>query len=362
MIGDERVASTRYRVLVRLDAVCADGWSVELETQSVTVRSLLSPIRRLRELVHDTAREPAADVLFIHRRNYPPPFARRLAAFRLSVIFAFDDALYLPPPSAAQDDAGRERFRRNFELTSDAADLLICGNEEFARQAPEVRPGVLPTSIDCERFTPSAVRPAPEPVVRWVRHGDNLAYTEALAGPLREVGRRHPGLRLVVVADRQPKIEGLRLEFRRWSLTEEVSCFDGMWVSLMPLEDSPWARAKRAFKAIQYMALGMPPVVSRVGMNCDVVSDDENGHSAATPAAWVDALDALLSDPQRRARLGAATRRTVVERFERTAIRSRRPRSSTPISARPGWSRESCAGSLPMWPSSGCGVPGFDVD
>jgi glycosyltransferase involved in cell wall biosynthesis len=68
-------------------------------------------------------------------------------------------------------------------------------------------------------------------------------------------------------------------------------------------------------KALQYMALAIPPVVSPVGMNATLVEDGVSGLHARDDAGWVEALARLLADPALRARLGAAARRTVEQGY-----------------------------------------------
>jgi glycosyltransferase involved in cell wall biosynthesis len=144
-----------------------------------------------------------------------------------------------------------------------------------------------------------------------------------LGGPLREIARRHEGFRLIVVADREPSIPGVEIEYRRWSLETEISCFDGIGVGVMPLDDTPWARGKCAFKAIQYMALGVPCVVSPVGANRELVTHGENGLLAGNADEWVDALDALLSSQELARRLGAEGRRTVLGSYSLEVVSRR---------------------------------------
>ncbi|MBI4161977.1 MAG: glycosyltransferase, partial [Acidobacteria bacterium] len=76
-----------------------------------------------------------------------------------------------------------------------------------------------------------------------------------------------------------------------------------------------WARAKSSFKALQYMALGIPAIASPVGMNREVIRDGENGFLPREPRAWVEVLDRLLSNPPLRARVGIEGRRTVEREF-----------------------------------------------
>jgi glycosyltransferase involved in cell wall biosynthesis len=234
-----------------------------------------------------------------------------------------DDALDLPPPGRDLSAPESRRYARNFLATTGAADLVLCGNPELASRLPHGRYEILPTPIDTVKFHPSAISQPTRPTLGWVGHSDNLGYLESIADPLRELAKRHPGLRLVVVADRAPEIPGLEIEFRKWTLASEVSCFAGIGVGLMPLGDTPWARAKCAFKAIQYMSLGIPSVASPVGMNVELFRGGENGLLARNTAEWVTALDSLLSNPTLSATVAAEGRRTV-ERDYSLDILSRR--------------------------------------
>jgi glycosyltransferase involved in cell wall biosynthesis len=236
-------------------------------------------------------------------------------------VLALDDALALPPPDAGATPAAR--FRRNFEATAHAADLVLCGNTELARRVPHDRVEILPTAVDTARFAPGAAPPARGPALGWVGYAGNLRYLEAIAEPLREVARRHAGLRLIVVADRPPAIDGLEVEYRRWSLEREVADFGGIAVGLMPLPDDPWTRGKCAFKALQYMALGIPAVASPVGANREAIETGVSGFLPRDAREWVDALDALLSDALLAARVAAAGRRVVEEKYSLDVVSPR---------------------------------------
>jgi glycosyltransferase involved in cell wall biosynthesis len=314
--GDERRASTRYRLLAYRPALRAAGFdSVVRFPRDRSARGPSRPAWRAVDLLQDLLDPALDDLLFIQRKTYPPALAPLLRRRRRPVVYDMDDALDLPPPSLAPGRSALRRYRRNFEATAAAADLVICGNRELAARLPHERHELLATPVDTDRFSPAAVGPPSGKVLGWVGHADNLDYLASLAEPLREVARRHPGLRLVVVADRPLELPGLEVEFRPWSLEREVACFEGMAVGLMPLADTPWARGKCAFKAIQYMALGIPAVLSPVGMNREVIEDGANGFLAGSPERWVEALDRLLSDSDLAMRVGKEGRRTAVHEY-----------------------------------------------
>ena len=109
--------------------------------------------------------------------------------------------------------------------------------------------------------------------------------------------------------------EGLDVRNVPWNAATEVEDLRAIDVGLMPLPDDEWSRGKCGMKALQYMALGIAPVVSPVGANATIVRDGANGLHAATDDDWIAALGRLGRDPALRARLGAAARGTVEETY-----------------------------------------------
>jgi glycosyltransferase involved in cell wall biosynthesis len=68
-------------------------------------------------------------------------------------------------------------------------------------------------------------------------------------------------------------------------------------------------------KAIQYMAVGVPAIVSPVGANRTIVRDGIDGFHASTEDEWATVLDRILGDAALRRRLGDAARASVEARF-----------------------------------------------
>ncbi len=229
VVGDEEVASTRYRILAHLPALRAAGYDprVTFQKPRPANRALRSPLRLLDE-IRDLRRAADSDLLLIHRRCYPALFSPFLRRKNRPMVFDIDDAIYLPSPAESNSRIARARYRRNFETTAGAANLVLCGNQVLAERVGNKRKVIVPTAVDCGRFLPGAVGAAEHPTAGWVGHSSNLAYLEAIAGPLREIARRHPGFKVIVAADRRPRLEGVPVEYRAWSLENEVECFKGI--------------------------------------------------------------------------------------------------------------------------------------
>ena len=88
-----------------------------------------------------------------------------------------------------------------------------------------------------------------------------------------------------------------------------------MDIGIMPVPDNDWTRGKCAFKAIQYMALGIPTVASPVGMATDLIQHNVNGFSARTMEEWFESLNRLVTDTQLRRRLAEEARKTIETQY-----------------------------------------------
>jgi len=110
-------------------------------------------------------------------------------------------------------------------------------------------------------------------------------------------------------------VPGVATEQPPWALEREVELFNTCDVGVYPLADDEWSRGKCGFKAIEFMACGVPVVASAVGVNREIIEDGVNGFLASTDDEWVEKLGRLLEDPALRRRFGQAGRRTIEERY-----------------------------------------------
>lgn len=107
-------------------------------------------------------------------------------------------------------------------------------------------------------------------------------------------------IKILIVSDIEPNLP-LELrdiyEFQYWQPDSEGLVLNRMSIGVMPLPDNEFERGKCGFKAIQYMAAGIPALVSPVGANKDIVDDGLNGFHCATTKDWVEKIGILIHNP-----------------------------------------------------------------
>jgi glycosyltransferase involved in cell wall biosynthesis len=329
----EEAAGTRFRITQYIPYLQANGFDV-------TVDSFFTPSffkllyrkgsypRKIVAFFGLAARRLLAavsarryDLIFMYREAFPigPPLVERfLAARSAPIVLDFDDAIYLKNASEANWFVASLKYVQKMGTIVRVADRVTVGNEYLAAYARTHNPAVvtIPTCVDTTRFVPHAgAAGTTAPIVGWIGSPTTTPYLVGLGDVLRTVSAEHRFSLRVSGASEEFALIGVDVRQEPWTLAKEVELFSTCDIGVYPLTDDEWSRGKCGFKAIQFMACGVPVVASAVGVNKDIIDDGVNGFLASTPDEWVEKLGRLLVDPGLRARLGAAGRKTVEERY-----------------------------------------------
>jgi glycosyltransferase involved in cell wall biosynthesis len=268
------------------------------------------------------------DVVFLYREMFPigPAIVERLLAMRgrPPVVFDFDDAIFLQSVSDANRVISALKAPGKVATIIRHSDHVIAGNEYLAAYARRFNDAVtvIPTCVDTTRFVPAAAAvsnngavSSREPIVGWIGSPTTAAYVRGLSTVLQRVRQQHPFVLRVSGTGESLEVPGVRTEQPPWALGDEVRLFNTCDVGIYPLADDEWSKGKCGFKAIEFMACGVPVVASAVGVNRDIIQDGVNGFLASTDDEWVEKLGRLLADPGIRQRFGEAGRRTIEARY-----------------------------------------------
>jgi glycosyltransferase involved in cell wall biosynthesis len=264
------------------------------------------------------------DAVLVQKRAPSWADRRMLTRLRAPLLFDVDDGIQFRHEDRGGGESGRtwRRLRRFLPRTA----LLIVGNallaEDFRDLAPriEVLPSAVPVDVPVAVHAP---KDAGAPlVVGWVGGTNNLIHAGLLLPVLRRLAQRHP-IEYRILSGAPLDTPEPWVTFVPWSEAGQGTVLAGFDVGVMPLPDTPHARRKCAYKALQYMAAGVPAVVSRVGANAEFLREGTDGFLADDLDAFGAHLERLASSWELRATLGAAGRESVTRAYSVPVIGAR---------------------------------------
>lgn len=280
----------------------------------------LASARRVRELW----RVRKADLLFVQREAmmFGPPVVEWLSInlHGCPMVLDLDDATYVSYKSPTYGRLGS--MLKWFSKTNDLirwSRLVTCGNREIAAYvSSKGRPAVvIPTIVDTDIFRPRAESSKNNvPVIGWIGTHSTFPYVKTVFPVLERLAREHRfRLRLVGTNQDNVQIPGVEIENVPWKLDREVADFQSLDIGIYPIVEDDWSVGKSCFKAIQYMAVGVPFVLSPVGICQDIAQPGQTHFVARTEHEWYEHLSRLLGDAFLRRGMGDAGRHYAVEHY-----------------------------------------------
>lgn len=282
---------------------------------------MVSTIRRF----FDVFKVLSADSIFLHREMLPvgPPILEWIIArlFRKKVVYDFDDAIWLTDKSNESLIERTIRWRSKVSSICKWSYKISCGNEFLGQYAARFneRTVLNPTTIDTETLhNPSLYNVQKDPgriIIGWTGSHSTLKYLDLLEPALLEIQEKFPHVDVMVIANKEPSIGLRRVRFIKWSKESEIEDLLNLDIGVMPLPNDEWSKGKCGFKALQYMALEIPAVVSPVGVNCKIIKHGINGYLCSSDDDWIKVLENLIVDAEQRKRIGTAGRQTIVQAY-----------------------------------------------
>ncbi len=332
-------AATRFRLGQYVAPLAKEGIEIDLRpflsgeqfrslyNSSGVVGKLAGTAESIAGRIKDLAFASRYDLLFVQREAMPfgpAVFEGLFQTFgRLPMVLDLDDATYVRYVSPTYGRLGSAlKFFGKTDRMIDQAAVVVCGNRYIAEyvEARGKRSIVIPTIVDTDVFCP-AEKNNEVPVIGWVGTHSTFQFLEPLLPIFTKLAKKHPfRLRIVGSGRKAVETEGVDVEVVDWSLEREVSDFQSLDIGLYPLDtrgslDPAWLAGKSGFKAIQYLAVGVPFVMSPIGV-CGEIGDEGTTHfNAASDEDWYNSLDKLLSDKNLRFAMGEAGRRHSVAEY-----------------------------------------------
>lgn len=332
-------AATRYRLAQFVEPLREKGIELEIspfldsrqfallyQNSSLPqkVFSLAKPIlKRLSEI----AKVKKYDALFIQREAMffgPAFFEWVFQKFgNLPMILDLDDATYISYTSPTYGKIGS--FFKFFGKTDnliERADAVVCGNRFIAEYVEKkgTKTVIVPTVADTEKFHP-VEKNNEIPILGWIGTHSTFPLLESIFPVLQKLAENHEFVLKIVGSGRENvSLEGVKIENLKWNLERETVDFQSLDIGLYPIAVSnsaldEWLLGKSGFKAIQYLSVGIPYVVTPIGVCAEIGIENETHFSASNNEEWFDSLSKLLESKKNRQKMGDKGRNFALENY-----------------------------------------------
>jgi glycosyltransferase involved in cell wall biosynthesis len=337
----DKAAATRFRVgqfvgplrergiEVRVEPFLDDGQFHELYRSTGLARKAAGMLGPLARRVSGLVAAGRYDVLFVQREAMmfgPAVFEWLYSKIgRLPIVLDLDDATYVHYVSPTYGRLGSffKFFGKTDSLIRRAA-TVTCGNRFIAEyvESKGTRAVIIPTVVDLNEFKPRELpNTGGPPILGWIGTHSTFPFLESIFPVLEKLAETHRfRLKIVGSGRNSIRLAGVDVELLDWELGREVADFRSLDVGLYPITVSDsaneeWIKGKSGFKAVQYMAVGVPFVMTPVGVGAEMGVPGGTHFNAETPEDWYNALNRLLTDAAARQEMGAAGRKFALEHY-----------------------------------------------
>ena len=236
------------------------------------------------------------------------------------LIYDIDDRIWLRPDRQhswfTHFRIGRrlKKIVKNCELCLSANNIIagdICDYGGIS--------AVIPMALDSADWR-SEEKSAEPFRIGWSGAPQNLFYLHKVLPALRRLQAKYPEIEWQFHSGVDPQFDNFRYTYIPFVAGFEPSSVRGFHIGLVPLTDSPFARAKSPIKILQYFASGVPVVASGFGATLEMVQDQRTGLVVQNEEEWETHVELLIRDRNLRTGLSNRGRSLFESRHEVRAV------------------------------------------
>jgi glycosyltransferase involved in cell wall biosynthesis len=326
-IGDLNDPSPRFRFLQFIKPLREKGVNIDIvfsyPSRNYKTKINQSPFNKIEiafivlvRLIHITwialTKAKKYDLIYTNKDLMPNldiTIAERiLSFFNPKLIFDIDDAIYL------------SKRGKKLDVIWQSYIAVIAGSPvhiDYIKSKHNLKCFYIPMAIDTHKYQPQKTRKEGKIRIGWSGSHFTNIYALPVMKQCMEMLAEKLDFELIVISNVNPKIEwkNVQSRFIQWTEETEVEGLQQIDIGLMPLKDEPFERGKCALKAVQYMAVGIPALVSPVGVNTSIVTDGFDGYHCRNNEEFVNRLLELVSDKSKKIEMGKNARKTVEGKY-----------------------------------------------
>ena len=232
------------------------------------------------------------------------------------LVLDLDDATYVRYVSPTYGRLGSAlKFFSKTDNLIRRSSAVLCGNRFIAEHVASVggNPVTIPTVVDQNVFKPTETTEQ-RLTIGWIGTHSTYPFLEKILPVIYTLGRSFDfDLKIIGAGAIRVNTQNVRVQSLDWDLKREPDDFGSLDIGLYPIfpegaANEEWIKGKSGFKAIQYMACGVPFVMSPVGVCAEIGTPGVTHFNAETEEDWYNSLGSMLREPEIRRKMGMAAR------------------------------------------------------
>jgi glycosyltransferase involved in cell wall biosynthesis len=328
----QRSPSQRYRIEQFLESLSANGYTYDY-TYIISKADdtyfykpgnyLKKAFFLLRSLVArwwETFSFHRYDYIFVQREAMITGayfYEKKAARSKAKLIFDFDDAIWMQHVSEGNKKFSFLKDPNKTRKLIELADCVLAGNtylQEYALQF-NTNSILFPTIVDTQKYRRLNVSPKDYVCIGWSGSFSTFEHFLHLEPILLQIYEKY-GDRIKIKVIGAPKIDmPFPVDFAEWKEETEVFELSEFDIGIMPLNESEWNKGKCGLKGLLYMSMGIPAVLSPVGVSNEIVSNGLDGFLARTENEWFKILSELIDNENLRTEIGEKGRKKAEEHY-----------------------------------------------
>jgi len=261
------------------------------------------------------------DLIFVQREAFitGSSYFEKAFAKKSKLVFDFDDAIWLRDVSQANRKFGWLKNPKKIDKIISVSQLVIAGNNYLAYYAKQFSKNVIviPTTIDTDYHKKKSVEKKDNRIcIGWTGSITTLKHFEYAIPFLKKLKEKYKEkIYFKVIGEGGYGNDNIEVDSVDWNRDNEISDLSEFDIGIMTLPDDKWAKGKCGLKGLSYMAMEIPTIMSRVGVNAEIIKDGVNGFLATKDEEWIEKISQLIESKELRERIGKVGRKTVEEKY-----------------------------------------------
>ena len=268
------------------------------------------------------------DLIVVFREALPTRsifFEKVISWSKVPFIYDFDDAIWIKDVSDVNRKISWFKNEKKIEKLLPICDHITCGNNYLADFAKKFNSNVsiIHSTVDTDLYKPIKTKNNQDAVrIGWVGSHTTIKHFELITDVFLELKKKYKKkVKFVVIGDENYRNDKLKLKGKKWQNKKEVALFNSFDIGVMPLPNDEWTKGKCGMKGLLYMSVGIPAVMSNIGMNKEIINHGENGFLPVGHQQWVDVLSNLIENDKLRKEIGQNGRKTVIDRYSKKKVK-----------------------------------------